>query len=117
MINYNANPLDVSAITGTNFTIHSFIIENPGNQSMIDFRKTDNQWGVEGYYVPTNEWAFHKPKTFWAKGKKENIIEWEARRKKEQPAPNTYKLDYDWSKNPKGKFLKGNRVTLIDEIL
>jgi hypothetical protein len=85
--------------------------------SMIDFRKTGDQWGVEGYYVPTNEWHFHRPKTFWAKQKKENIIEYEARRKKEMPAPNTYKLDYDWVKNPKGKFLKGNRVTLIDEIL
>lgn len=34
-----------------------------------------HQWGVEGYYVPTNEWYLNKPKTFWAKGKKENIIE------------------------------------------
>ena len=33
------------------------------------------------------------------------------------PAPNTYKLEYDWSKNVKGRFLKGKRITLIDEIL
>lgn len=33
------------------------------------------------------------------------------------PGPDTYKLDLDWSKNPKGKFLKGNRVTQIDAIL
>jgi hypothetical protein len=75
------------------------------------------QWGVQGYYVPTNDWHWHKPKTFWPKSKKENIIEFEARRKKELPAPNTYKLDFEWGKNPGGKFLKGNRVTLVDEIL
>ena len=34
------------------------------------------QWGIDGYYVPDNSWYFHKPHTFWAKGKKENIIEY-----------------------------------------
>ena len=67
--------------------------------------------------MPTNEWFFTKPKTFWAKGKKENIIEYEARKRKDLPAPNTYKLDNDWSKNPKGKFLKGKKETIIDDIL
>lgn len=52
-----------------------------------------------------------------AKGKKENIIEYEARKKKDQPAPNHYKLDVDWNKNTKGKFLKGKRITIVDEIL
>jgi hypothetical protein len=33
------------------------------------------------------------------------------------PAPNIYKLDSDWTKNTQGKFLKGKRVTLIEEIL
>lgn len=85
---------------------------------MIDLgRATQQQWGIEGYYVPNNLWAFHKPKTFWAKGKKENIIEWEARRRKDLPAPNTYKLDQSWTKNSKGRFLKGDRQTLIDQIL
>lgn len=85
---------------------------------MIDLgRATKQQWGIEGYYVPNNLWAFHKPKTFWAKGKKENIIEYEARRKKDLPAPNTYKLDQSWTKNSKGRFLKGDRQTLIDQIL
>lgn len=74
---------------------------------MADFSTKKEQWGVEGYYVPNNEWYYHKPRTFWAKSKKENIIEYEARKKKELPAPNFYKLDYDWSKNPKGRFLKG----------
>lgn len=76
-----------------------------------------DQWGIEGYQAPTTEWYFQRPKNFWAKGKKENIIEWEAKRKKDMPAPNHYKLDFDWSKNTKGKFLKGDRVTLVDEIL
>jgi hypothetical protein len=67
--------------------------------------------------VPNNEWYFHKPHTFWAKGKKENIIEYYARKRKDLPAPNTYKLDIDWAKNTHGKFLKGPRVTLIDDIL
>lgn len=67
--------------------------------------------------MPTNAWHFHRPRTFWGKGKKENIIEWEAGKKKDLPGPNTYKLDCDWSKNPKGKFLKGNRITIIDDIL
>jgi hypothetical protein len=79
--------------------------------------KKKEQWGVEGYYVPTNEWYFKKPKTFWAKGKKENIIEYEARKKKDQPGPTKYDLINDWSKNTKGKFLKGKKETLIDEIL
>lgn len=80
-------------------------------------RDKSHHWGVEGYYVPTNEWYFNKPKTFWAKGKKENIIEWQARKRKDLPAPNTYKLDFDWNKNPNGRFLKGKKVTLIDDIL
>lgn len=80
--------------------------------------KAKSQWGVQGYYVPTNEWYFHKPKTFWAKSKKENDIEFQARRRKDLPAPNTYKLDVDWSKiSNKGKFLQGKRITLVDEIL
>ena len=83
----------------------------------ITLADTKHHWGVQGYYVPTNDWHFHKPKTFWAKGKKENIIEFEAKMKKEMPAPNTYKLDIDWSKNGKGKFLKGKRITTVDEIL
>ena len=33
------------------------------------------------------------------------------------PAPNTYKLDIDWNKNTKGKFLKGPKETIIDDIL
>jgi len=58
-----------------------------------------NVWGVDGYYVPTNNWHWHRPKTFWSKSKKENNIDREARIKKDLPAPNTYKLDEDWTKN------------------
>jgi hypothetical protein len=75
------------------------------------------QWGIEGYYVPDNNWKFEKPKVFWSKQKKENIIEKEARMRKDLPAPNNYKLDNDWTKNTHGKFLKGKRITVVDEIL
>jgi len=99
----------------------SILSENEGNKSTNDismfWKAKRNQWGIDGYYVPTNEWAFKTPKTFWAKAKNENIIEKEARKKKELPAPNTYKLNYDWSKNTKGKFLKGKKCSLIDDIL
>ena len=33
------------------------------------------------------------------------------------PAPNYYKLDFDMAKNHRGRFLKGKRHTLIDDIL
>lgn len=72
---------------------------------------------MDGYYVPTNEWKFERPKTFWAKQRKENIIEKEARMKKDNPGPCTYKLNMDWTKNTQGKFLKGKKSTMIDDIL
>jgi len=71
-------------------------------------------WGVQGYYCPGNNWMFHRPKTFMSKTKKENIIEYEARNKKDLPAPNMYSSIPDWSKNTKGKFPKSVRNTLID---
>ena len=74
-------------------------------------------WGIEGYYVPTNECYLTKPKTFWSKCKNENVIEQYAKSKKDMPAPNHYKIDNDWTKNTKGKFLKGRRITQTDEIL
>jgi len=74
-------------------------------------------WGVQGYYCPGNNWLFHRPKTFMSKTKKENIIEYEARNKKDLPAPNMYSSIPDWSKNNKGKFPKSVRNTLIDQIL
>jgi hypothetical protein len=67
--------------------------------------------------VPDNNWKFEKPKNFWSKSKKENIIEKEARERKDLPAPNNYKLDSDWTKNTHGKFLKGKRITEVDSIL
>lgn len=72
------------------------------------------EWGVEGYYVPTNQWKLERPKTFWSKQRKENIIEKEAKMKKELPGPSTYKLSVDWTKNSRGKFLKGKKSTVID---
>ena len=44
-------------------------------------------------------------------------MEYFARKKKDIPAPNAYKLGCDWTKNPKGKFFKSKRITMIDEIL
>ncbi len=87
--------------------------------SMADFigankKQCQSEWGVQGYYVPNNSWFHHRPRTFVSKGKKENIIEWIAKKKKDLPAPNAYKLDSDWTKNPKGKFLKSRRITEID---
>ena len=117
MINYNSNQLDLSVVSGK-VTFKrlrvEYIDKEKGNMSMVNIRQ---QWGIEGYYAPTNDWFFHKPHTFWSKGKKENIIEYQARKKKDLPAPNTYKLSCDWTKNPKGKFFKGPRTTIIDEIL
>jgi hypothetical protein len=52
-----------------------------------------------------------------SKTRKENIIEYEARTKKDLPAPNMYSSIPDWSKNNKGKFPKSVRNTLIDQIL
>ena len=77
-------------------------------------REKKHHWGVDGYYVPNNEWKFERPKTFWAKQKKENIIEKEARLKKEIPGPSAYKLNMDWTKSSKGKFLKGKKSSIID---
>lgn len=81
-------------------------------------------WGVDGYYLPTNDWHFHKVKTFWPKSKKENFMEQQARKLKELPAPTAYKLKCEWDGHyPKsgfghsGKWLKGPKVTLIDDIL
>jgi hypothetical protein len=53
-------------------------------------QKKKKEWGVDGYYVPNNDWMFHRIKTFVAKQKKENILEYIARKKKEIPAPNMY---------------------------
>ncbi len=74
-------------------------------------------WGVQGYYCPTNNWLFHRAKSFMSKTKKENIIAIEARHKIDIPAPNMYSSIPDWSKNTKGKFPKSQRNTLIDQIL
>lgn len=78
-------------------------IDNKNNYSSNDIslftKKKKDQWGIEGYYVPNNDWFQNKPKTFWSKGKKENEIEYQAKKKKDLPAPNTYQMSYDWNKN------------------
>ena len=75
------------------------------------------QWGVDGYYVPDNDWMWERVKTFVPKMKKEHILEYIARKKKDLPAPNMYQTIQDWSKNNKGKFMKSQRSTEIDKIL
>ena len=37
--------------------------------------------------------------------------------KKENPGPATYKLNMEWTKSSRGKFLQGKKSTMIDEIL
>ena len=37
--------------------------------------------------------------------------------KKDNPGPTTYKLNMDWTKTSNGKFLKGKKSTVIDEIM
>jgi len=67
--------------------------------------------------VPDNDWMWERVKTFVPKMKKENILEYIARKKKDIPAPNMYQTIQDWSKNNKGKFMKSQRSTEIDKIL
>ena len=67
--------------------------------------------------MATNDWFFAKPKTFWSKSKKENIIEHNAKKCKDMPAPNHYKLDTSWVNNKKCEFLKGEKITIIDDII
>jgi hypothetical protein len=83
-----------------------------------------NEWGLEGYIVPNNDYYFLKPHTFVSKGKKENFIEVEARRKKDLPAPSSYNLKSEWGGNKykdclghSGQWLKAPKKTMIDDIL
>ena len=84
---------------------------------MINADQPSHNYVISGYYVPDNAWHGEKPRTFFSKQKKENIIEKEARQKKDIPGPNAYKLGYDYRKMRGGKFLKDKRVTPAEEIL
>jgi hypothetical protein len=83
-----------------------------GNFSTLDIKekaktaRKKEDWGVQGYYCPSNNWLFHRAKTFMSKTKKDNIIAIEARNKQDLPGPNMYSSIPDWSKNTKGKFPK-----------
>ena len=77
-------------------------------------QKKQEQFGIAGYYVPDNAWHGEKPRTFFSKQKKENIIEVIAKSKKDLPGPTTYKLAYDIKKLNGGKFLKEQRITTTD---
>ena len=73
---------------------------------------------MEGYYVPDNNWMFERVKTFWSNTKKENIIEYEARKKSQLPSSSVYSKVLNWSVLGKqGRFTKSKRNTLIDQIL
>ena len=52
--------------------------------------KRSQKWGVEGYYVPGNDWLHERPHTFWSNSKKENVISIEARKRKDLPPPTLY---------------------------
>jgi hypothetical protein len=41
---------------------------------MLNKSKKDDS-GISGYYVPDNKWHGERPRTFFSKLKKENIIE------------------------------------------
>ena len=81
-------------------------------------------WGVEGYYVPNNDYYWHKPKTFLSKSKKENFIETYAKKRKDLPAPTSYSSKSEWGGNKykdcmghSGQWLKAPKTTMFDEIL
>jgi hypothetical protein len=86
-------------------------------------RPQSSRWGLEGYKAPTNDWHLIKTKTFMLTGKKENFMETQARRKKDLPAPTAYKMKSEWSglykdgNGHSGRWLKGDKITLIDDIL
>jgi len=65
---------------------------------------TDKKWGVDGYYVPNNDWMHERVRTFWSNTKKEAMISIEARKRKDLPPPTLYQKLVDWSKNSRGKF-------------
>ena len=82
------------------------------------------EWGIDGYYVPNNDWYFHKPHTFCSKSKKENFIEVMARKKRDLPAPTSYPYKPEWGGNKykdcrghSGQWLKAPKTTMIDDIL
>lgn len=90
-----------------NLTIHD----------MINADKQSGNYGISGYYVPDNAWHGERPRTFFSKSKKENIIETEAKSKKDMPGPTSYKLEFDFKKMRGGKFLKDKRITPAEAIL
>ena len=110
------------AKSGKRFRLHALEMNKSHSGFPIHHRR-QKSWGIEGYYAQNNDWHFYKPKTFWPKGKKENFMETEARKKKELPAPTAYKMKSEWSGQysdgggHSGKWLKGPKVTLIDDIL
>ncbi len=85
--------------------------------------KRGRSWGIDGYLAPNNDWSLVKTKTFWAKSKKENFMETQARRRKDLPAPTAYKIKCEWSGTYSdggghtGRWLKAPKLTLIDDIL
>ena len=89
-------------------------VEKSRNSQVPRPATTDKKWGVDGYYVPNNDWMHERVHTFWSNTKKEAMISIEARKRKELPPPTLYQKLVDWSKNSQGKFFKSKRVTLID---
>ena len=89
----------------------------------VGAHRRQKSWGIDGYYAPNNDWSLIKPKTFWAKGKKENFMEQQARKKKEIPAPTAYEVKSHWSGHysdgggHSGRWLKKKKLTYIDDIL
>jgi hypothetical protein len=71
----DAPPRSASLSRGGGKNISSIKYLERMNKSCITIREKSNQWGVEGYLAPNNDWAWLKPKTFHSKSKKENFID------------------------------------------
>ena len=104
-------------------SLHSHRISELDESFLNSIRRKDD-WGVEGYKIPTNRAYIEKPRTFrWVKqdNRKDSFLDVAVRLTKGIPGPTTYAGPCDWKKelssmlyggSPlKGKFLKGPKKT------
>ena len=102
------------------------VVSKTNRVSVRDFLFSDSQqlFGIDGYALPKYSWK--KPKFSMGMDKKLDYISLIAeekpdlnftkvfvKKKHEVPGPTKYETIYNWKKNPKGKWLKGERKTVI----
>ncbi|CDW81767.1 UNKNOWN [Stylonychia lemnae] len=100
------------------------------NDSYGDYIRKKELFGIDGYKVPSNKALIIPPRTFkLVKSEKQSrsFVDVEVKNRQFMPPPNYYQTPSDWKKQQneylyggsplKGKFLKGNRVTLSAEII